>query len=129
MGNNLCLKGETIFQPRLRPVKQRVPAIQLIQKTANFSDQFAQNHEQSLQCSLMKIRRELSEVPINRSDRNSDCSNCEMPIPKLRLAAKPHARRCIPCQTAHEEKNAKLEITNRAREIYARINFNNPEVF
>ncbi|MBL4797630.1 MAG: TraR/DksA C4-type zinc finger protein [Oleispira sp.] len=33
------------------------------------------------------------------------CIECETPVSKPRLAAKPHAARCIKCQSLHEQKD------------------------
>lgn len=32
------------------------------------------------------------------------CEGCGEPIPQARLAAWPSARRCVPCQTAHDKR-------------------------
>lgn len=60
------------------------------------------HRHQSLQAAL-RSRSAAPETPLD-IDGVRFCLDCEEPLPPGRVAANPHAVRCVPCQTKEERR-------------------------
>lgn len=76
--------------------------------TPDLIDRAAERTEEILAEAHYQQRKRAAEPPQTRENGATWCIDCGVRIPPERLAAKPHAARCVDCQQLHEEEQRRL---------------------
>ncbi len=82
-----------------KPVDLDEPIGRLSRMDAMQQQKMAQATKRGLERRLMLTRAALARIEVGTF---GECAECEEPIPRARLRARPESRCCIPCQSAKE---------------------------